>query len=178
MSINKTWNGIMILDFLEVLDESGKVILRDENRPNVLNTQGEQFILSLMFNGAAPPSNYYFGLDNRATVTQSDTLASIVGEPTSSNITGYQRAAVASSGSQNTFSVPIIESGNMKSYSPILVYNSGSVGWGPVQNIFLTTSTTGAYDGFLISSAPLTVPVTLTANQTLRLRFAMQLSNC
>jgi len=179
MSNKSKWHGIMILDFLEVLDKDSNIVYRDENRPNILHTEGEQYILQLMFNGITPPDNYYFGLNNNTNLTQNDTMASIVGEPIANQQTGYGRAAVISSGGPQGFSVPINYQGNMRSQSPLLVYNCNSVPWGPVQNIFMTTKGDNVYGGaLLISSAKLSLPLSMVPSQTVRMKFSMQLSNC
>lgn len=179
MSNKSKWHGIMILEFIEVLDEFQNVVYRDENITNILHTEGEQYILQLMFNGTTPPDFYYFGLCNRSNLTQNDTMASIVGEPIANQQTGYGRAPVTSGGGQQGFTVPVNYQGNMRSQSPLLVYTCNTVPWGPVQNIFMTTKGDNIYGGaLLISSAKLSLPLSMTPSQTVRMRFSMQLANC
>lgn len=167
--MNKSWYGLVkILEIQHVRDN--KVIWEDKNILNTLHVGGELFILSCAFDndGTLPPANYYFGLDNRATVSVDDTMSEIEDEPVGN---GYLRAAVSSSGQ---FTTELI-GGAFRATSQILTFTATGLGWGPVSNLFL--SSTSDNSGILIATTQLSVPVTLASGDALNLRMGLSLQD-
>ncbi len=156
------------------LDVDGRILWESEKIiPNIMHRQGQEFILKGMFNTAAsvvPPVNYYLGLDARIVLSATDTLSSLIAEP---NINGYARQPVSSF---NGFSVSLgTNSWNAVSNSVVFTASGGS--WGPVRDLFLTNIANGT-NGYLISSAPLGSPRTVTSGQTISVRISVSLGNC
>lgn len=163
------WYGLMKVLEIEHLDENGKLLWKESNLNNLLHAEGEEFILQTMFSGeASVPGSYYLGLDNRTSLSRSDTLSTVSStEPTSIN--SYVRASVSSSSS---FTVAE-DSGVYKATSPIVSFSASGGSWGPVRNIFLTNVSN--FTGALISSVALSSAVTVSDGQTINVRIAMAL---
>ena len=167
------WNGLVKILEITVVSQDGKILWRDENLKNMIHTQGEAFLLNCLFNGGISntyiPSVYYFGLDNRATINASNTMASISGEPA---IHGYSRRGVSSSGQFNVTMV----SGVYQAQCPILSFQASGGSWGPVNNLFLTNKSD--YTGTLISTVRLSSPITLNNGNSVNLKMALALKDC
>lgn len=164
------WHGILKIEHIEQV-RNGKVIWDDSNIKNTLHSLGEAFLLQVCFrnDGSILPSNYYFGLDARTSISIDDSLDSLVNEPTGN---GYGRVPVDS---VNSFDIQQIN-GIYRAISPIINYVAGGVGFGPVKSFFMAT--TADNTGILVSSALLSSPVTLAAGDTLNLKMSMQLHDC
>ena len=165
----KSWHGLVkILEVQHV--RNGEVLWESKNLLNTLHVGGELFILTCCFDndGTLPPANYYFGLDNRPTITADDLLTDLVNEPSGN---GYLRAAVASNGQ---FTVDIL-SGVYRASSQIVTFSATSTGWGPVSNLFLATTSNN--DGVLIASAPLSNTITLAGGDAVNMRMALALQD-
>jgi len=119
------------------------------------------------------PTDYYFGLDKRTTIREEDNLASLLDEPENA-FNGYARQPVASSGQ---FVVDTSE-GHYYARSPILHFSAIGGSWGPVRNLFLSTTIQSDYDGFLVASVPLTQTVTVTDGQSISVRMGLSLKDC
>jgi hypothetical protein len=156
-----------ILEF-EHLDQDGKVLYREENIPNTFHVVGELYCLTGLFNnnGSVIPSNYYLGLDNRTAVVTTDTINSLVDEPT---VNGYFRQSVSS---VNGWTIESI-GGVYRATSNIVSFTASGGSWGPVQNIFLTTKSDNT--GYLIATSSLSSSVTPTSGTVTQLRFALSL---
>jgi hypothetical protein len=69
-----------LLTILEIkhVSKDGKILWEAKNLCNTFHSQGEDFILRAVFLGGQAntyiPEDYYFGLDNRATISVSDTI--------------------------------------------------------------------------------------------------------
>ena len=71
-------------------DRLGRVLWAEKHE-NMLHDEGEQFICQVAFSEEqSVPSAYYVGLDNRGSLAEGDTLASLSGEPSGN---GYARQA-------------------------------------------------------------------------------------
>ena len=165
----KNWHGIMKILEVEHVRE-GEVIWSERNINNLLHTQGEFFVLSCAFDndGAIVPANYYFGLDARPTVAIDDIMADLVDEPSTG---GYSRQLVSSNGG-----FTISQTGGIyRAVGAVITFTSAGAGYGPVNNLFLTNQSNNA--GYLISTAVLSSPITLTSGASMNLRMAMQLSD-
>lgn len=163
----KKWHGILKITEIEHIRNS-KVIWKQENVYNQLHLEGEAFLLSCCFNndGSYPPSEYYFGLDNRSSVTGGDTISEIVGEPTGN---GYSRQSRSSSGG---FTIELFN-GSYRASSGVMSFSASGGSWGPVRNIFVTNS---GGSGILIATAALTQELTLIDGDSVNLRMALALS--
>ena len=136
---------------------------------SILHDEGEQFLLSVLFSGLAMPTNIYLGLDNRTTLAATDTLASLVGEPT---VNGYARQPVGSS----SFTV-VPTSGAYQANSPIVTFSASGGSWGPVNNLFMSTSLDNT--GKIIASVTLNqANLTLISGQIMRIRMGLSLRDC
>jgi len=164
----KNWHGILkILDIEHIRDS--KAVWRQENVYNQIHLKGEQFLLRCCFDndGSYPPEEYYFGLDGRATISQDDEMADLIGEPTTN---GYNRQSRSSS---SGFTIELVN-GSYRASSAIMSFSASGGSWGPVKNIFLAT--TAGSSGVLISSAALSQEVSLINGDSINLRMALSLS--
>lgn len=170
--MKKNWHGIMKLLEVQHLSETGEILWSQKNILNLLHNTGEQFILNAVFVGGVDntfiPSAYYVGLDNRGSIVTTDTMSTVNGggEPTGN---GYVRQAISSSGQF----VVSAQNNNYKAVSPLLSFSATGGSWGPVSNIFLTT--TANFSGILIASAQLATPITVTSGQSITIRAGMTL---
>jgi hypothetical protein len=165
--MNNNWRGIMtILTFQHWRD--GQLLEERKNIRNILHSAGEQFILKVCFGGLVVPSAYWLGLDNRNVPAIGDTLASLVGEPTGN---GYLRQSVIP---QTNF--VITPSGQTYvATSSIVTFSASGSSWGPVQNLFLSTTLDNS--GVLVSTAPLTPAFSVNAGDQVLLQLGMSLGN-
>ena len=171
----KNWHGIMKIDEIIQKDNNGKIIYQEENIYNILHLQGEERILSAVFlggptNNSYIPANYFLGLDNRGTVTASQTLADLSGEPAGS---GYSRQPASST---TGFSI-VNNNGVYQARSNIIIFAAVAGSWGPVINLFLTDASSGS-SGNLYSTAVLASPIILSSGETISVRFSLALKNC
>ena len=169
----KNWNGILKLIELHHLDVDGSIISKQVNRLNTLHQGGEEFLLRAAFTGGriseVIPDFYYIGLDNRQSVSFSDTIDNLIGEPITG---GYQRQQVSSSGD---FAINLNQT-HFLATSPIVGFRSTTTGWGPVSNIFLTTAIDSTGD--LISTVVLAAPISLGAGQSVTMRIGITIKDC
>ena len=167
--MRKDWHGLVkILEVQHV--RNGEVIWEEKNLLNTLHVGGELFVLSCCFDndGTLPPANYYFGLDNRAEISVDDLMTDIADEPADN---GYLRAAVSSSGQ---FTVDIL-GGVYRATSQIVSFSATGSGWGPVSNLFLTTTSDDS--GILIATSPLSNTITLSGGDAINMRMALALKD-
>lgn len=145
-----------------------KIIWEQNNLNNTLHILAEQYFLSVLFAGTTLVSNYYMGLDNRATISTSDTMASLVGEPT--GINGYLRQV----NSSNSWAIDFIN-GVYVAISGIITFQANGGSFGPVQNLFVAT--TADNSGVLLSSVPLVQSVTVNSGDNLNMTTSMSLQD-
>ncbi|MCK9459677.1 MAG: hypothetical protein M0R80_08565 [Proteobacteria bacterium] len=166
-----------IIEILEIkhLSKNGTVLWEAYNLPNTLHISGEQFILLATFVGGITntyiPASYYFGLDNRTSLDTADTL--LTAAATEPATYGYNRAVVGSSGQ---FIVSVAMTGHNIATSPIVTFSAIGGPWGPVKNMFL--STTANNTGYLIASVPLLSSITLNAGEQVSARIGLGLKDC
>jgi hypothetical protein len=166
--MKKDWHGLVkILEIQHV--RNNKIIWEDKNLYNTLHVGGESFILSLCFAGATIPSQYFFGLDARPTISTTDTLSSLVGEPSGN---GYLRAAVSSS---SGFTIEEV-SGVYRASSQIITFTATGAGYGPVTNLFMASTSDNS--GTLIASSSLSNSITFAGGDSLNMRMALALKDC
>lgn len=164
---------LMKLRSIEHRASDGSLLWEDSNIDNVFHLGGQQFCLDVLFNtssGNVVPSSYYLGLDSRLVISDTDTMASLVGEPSGN---GYSRQPVSS---LNGFSVSTFL-GKYQATSGVVVFSGTGAGWGPVRNVWLTNVATGT-SGVLISTVALSSPRSVTAGESFSLRFATSLGTC
>ena len=182
---------LLTIESIKLLDENNKVKYEQNNIKNTLHQTGEFYMLSSLFSNKTrcnPPGIenllcdgqavtlgnlkstrvdfYYAGLDNRTTLNTTDTMASLVDEPSSN---GYARQKITS------WSSPVISNSVYVIKSNSITFSASSTGWGPVRNIFLATTQNAS--GFLISSVKLNQELTLKAGDTSILIMNLSLSN-
>jgi hypothetical protein len=163
------WHGIMKIDSIQHM-RNGVVLWQQNNIYNILHTMGEQFMLSCCFanDGSLVPTNYYFGLDARPEISVDDEIADLLDEPAAN---GYSRQSVNSS---TGFTIELVN-GFYRASSPVNVFSSSGIGYGPVQNIFMVTTSDNT--GILISSATLSSPITLSGGDNINLKMSLQLQS-
>lgn len=171
---NQDWRGLMkILEVFEY-EPSGQILWYRKNLLNTLHVDGEEFMLLALFTGgptnAIIPTNYYLGLDNRATVSTTDDFTTLSNEPTSN---GYARQSLSSTGD---FTVTTDGNGNYQADTAVVTFRANGGDWGPVSNLFLCTSLDNS--GYLIASAPLSASTTVSAGNTISLRLGLSLKDC
>jgi len=164
----KSWSGVLKIIEIEHIRDS-KVIWNQKDIYNQIHSKGEELLLNCCFNndGSYPPAEYYFGLDNRPTIARGDLLSNLLDEPIGG---GYIRQSRSSS---SGFTVELVN-GTYRASSAIITFSASGGSWGPVKNIFLTT--TSGSSGVLVSSSALSQQVSLTNGDSVNLRMALSLS--
>ena len=168
MRYKNNWNGILIVDEIIVRNKN-KIVYKQENIHNIFHAFGQYYFLEILFKNLKNPTAYYLGLDNRSSLTLNNTLESLEGEPVGK---GYARQSV----SLGNFSISVGQNGNYKASGPTVTFNATTDSWGPVQNIFLTNVSSGT-NGYLISSAKLLEPITVSPTDSITLKFSFAFSN-
>jgi hypothetical protein len=172
-------------------DAEGNLLWQDDDfQPNVLHDEGELYILARVFR--TNQSNYtntinplYLGVDNRTSLSETDTLASLSGEPTTG---GYARKGVNTDGT-TTGSRPYFKLSQPSSYYQASLATTSdqdtNVSWTPnanwsnaVSKAFLCThvsATTSGADQRLIASVALSASRQVNNGDTLTLTFTLGL---
>lgn len=150
-------------------DKDGNLLWKKENLLNTVHGGGEQFILKAAFcpSSITIPTNFYLGLDSRTTLSQADTLNSLVNEPTSN---GYIRQPVSS-----TTGFSISTTGSIRATSAVVRFSASGGAWGPVKNLFLATSVGNS--GLLITTTALGDNRTMNDGEGITLRMGVSLRN-
>lgn len=140
---------------------------------NILHDTGEIAILSAFFattmsNYGAPPANLYLGLDRRASLAETDTLATLVELSKS----GYSRKAVSSAGTGASGQDFYINqpAAYYRADSKTVQWTAGENWTDDVKNIFLCTDSVAVVDGagdHLIASLALSTARTLLSGDKL-----------
>lgn len=167
--MRKDWHGLVkIIEVQHIRD--GKVIWEAKDLYNLLHVGGELFFLSCCFenDGSLPPSQYFFGLDNRPTIAVTDMMADILAEPEGN---GYLRQSVSS---LNGFTIDVVND-VYRASSEILTFSATTGDVGPVRNLFLTTQNDN--DGVLLATAPLSDEVTMSSGDSLNMRMSLSLKD-
>jgi hypothetical protein len=169
----KNWNGILRIEEMQHLAADGTVLRKEEKIHNLLHLEGEEFLLRAAFTGgqvsSVIPANYYVGLDNRASIADTDTMDDLVGEPVAF---GYERQAIASSGDF----VINFEEDHYLALSPVVIFSGVAGGWGPVSHLFFTDRENNT--GSLISTATFASSFEVAAGESITLRVSMLLRDC
>jgi hypothetical protein len=136
------------------------------------HVEGQEFLLSVAFDsdaGIVIPTNYYVGLDNRAALTDDDTMLDFTGEPTTH---GYSRQPVSST---TGFTVAL-KDGIMTASSGISTFTAVGGSFGPVANVFLTTTSDNS--GYLIASSALSSPRTIATGESMTVKINLSFAGC
>lgn len=142
------------------LDAQGRLLWADCGH-NMLHDEGEHFFCDVIFNETqSVPAAYYLGLDNRASLAEADTLASLSGEPSGN---GYARQPVNSDDTDFTVSQ---ESGDFQAKTKTVTFTASGGSIGPVTKMFLCTVVSGT-EGVLIASRALSQERTLADTESL-----------
>jgi hypothetical protein len=162
------------IEEIQHLDVDGSVLWSSKDLDNMFHTGGEQFLLSVAFNttgGISIPNYYYLGLDNRNTLASADSLTTVSSQEPSSN--GYSRQPISSA---SGFSIAAAGDGNYRATSGIVTFTAAGGSWGPVQNLFMSTTIDNS--GYLIGSVSLGGSRTLTNGQSTTMRISLGLKDC
>lgn len=159
---------LRILEIQHIRD--GKVIWEDKNLDNTLHTLAEQYFLSVIFGGVVPPANYFMGLDDRAVIDITDTMETLVGEPTSN---GYVRQQVSSSTGWNIQPITIGTTQIYQAIGSIVTFQANGGSWGPANNLFMATTIDNT--GVLLASVLLSQQVTLNSGDSINMRMSLSL---
>lgn len=148
---------------------NGDLLWEQDVVPNIIHAEGELYCLTALFATLVTsiPSNYYAGLDNRATPARTDTLANLSQEPSQN---GYARQPLNSG---SGFVVSVNNAGVYQATSNVITFVANGGTWGPVKNIFLTTGVDNS--GKLISTAALDGQHYLNTGESLTMRLALTL---
>jgi len=137
---------------------------------NMLHDEGEKFVLEAVFpETQSIPAAYYIGLDNRTSLAEEDTLASLSGEPTGN---GYSRKAVNSDATDMTLSQV---SGDWRVTTKTVTFTASGGSIGPVTKAFLCNVATGSA-GKLLQSNALSQSRTLASGESLDVNMYLGLS--
>jgi hypothetical protein len=165
---------LLYIQEIQHLDRHGNVIWQAQNLPNTFHADGEFYLLDIAFRGETDiPDDYYFGLDNRTTIAEEDTMLALVDEP-ESGYHGYARQAVASEGQ---FTLMIVD-GHWVANSPIILFSASGGSYGPVKNLFMCTTDAGELSSSLVSSVPLNQTITLSDGESISVRMGLSLKDC
>lgn len=166
---------LITVDEISLLSKEGKVLWKKEDIKNILHLEGEEFMLKALFNGGNDPNEfipdeYYFGLDNRPTLSAEDTMTSLINEPSTF---AYARQTLSSI---DGFTVVEVTSGVIRAQSTILTFQATGGSWGPVTNLFMTDKSNST--GFLIASVATGSTFSVEDGQSINVRMTFGLQTC
>lgn len=143
----------------------GEVLWRSDWMDNALANEGEQDILEGFFRAGTIPTNFYIGLINDSTIAETDTLATMVGEPSGN---GYARQLT-------TFGATSLQGGDYETTSTQETFTASGGTIGPVDYAILTDVSTGTA-GSLIAYVALSTPRTLADGDSLNVDLTISLA--
>lgn len=166
-------NKIHLVRIVEIVhrDAAGRVVKEFRDILNVVHSSGEEFMLGVLFSGDPTPASYYFGLDSRASLSESDEMSDLEGQEPTEN--GYERQSVDS----DSFDLALGSSGSWQANGPTVLFRGLGGSWGPIRNIFMCTGL-GYSDPVLVSSVPIGQDLTVQDGETVTMRMALALSGC
>lgn len=165
-------------------NQANEKIWEAKNLENILHLDGELFALSLLYDSdysnskhvldgddnPTRPDNYYLGLDNRSTVSSSDTMISLSSlEPTSN---GYARQIISST---TGFTIEL-DVTKYRVRTNVISFTASGGSFGPIRNVFLSNKI--GNDGFLMNTVSLGTQRTVASGETLTFELSLSLSNC
>lgn len=162
------------------LSKFGDVLWQSGQIDNILHDEGEQYILAQSFattrTGFTTVTQMHFGLDNRASLAEADTLATCdATEPKTAG--GYSRKAVGTGGT-GAAGQPFVF-GTVSNYwqaqGTTVTWTASGAAWATMKNLFMCTTSTGT-TGKLICSLALTATRTLQVDDVLNASMYVGLS--
>jgi hypothetical protein len=148
----------------EHVSPEGDILWSQGWTPNALANEGEQYVLETAFRGGTAHANFYIGLINDAGIAETDTLATMAGEPSGN---GYARSLC-------TFGATSLVGGDYETDSTQETFtSSGTIG--PVDHAFLTDASSGTTGDFL-AYVPLSTPRTMASGESLNVTVTISLA--
>lgn len=181
--MSNTWNGLVKIEEAQIVTKDGKIKWQQKNIHNILHDEGQKLILKCCFvnpyknetDRILPPTNYYFGLDNRIELLPEDTISSLDGEP--QRTTGYRRFAVK----PTIFTLEKVV-GVWAAKSPIVTFTATTDI--TVRNVFMMTTTQEKNEldeivnvTYLISSVAFDEQQTITSGDNFRIKMSLSLQD-
>lgn len=161
----------------------GTLKWKEENLHNIWHNEGELYMLypfAKTYSGyGAPVDTLYIGLDARETLAETDTLASLTGEPSGSGYARVAKDATLDGTSGNSWWVAEVDGAAYQAKTSTTTFTANGGDWAAVKNIFLcthATATTSAQDQRLLSSVALSVDRTLYDGDSLVTEFTVKVS--
>ena len=139
-------------------DVDRQILAQGRNIRNMFLDGGAEFMVKASFVGEALPTDLHLLLDNRTTIARADTLASLVGEPSTF---GYAREPLTIGVTDWTASLVT----NWQALSVAATFGPVGGDWAQIQNLGLCVPLTGT-TGYYISAANIGAKV-MTDGQTL-----------
>ncbi len=160
---NAGWIGVFEFKHF---DRDGNLIWQ-ETANNNLADEGESLFLDCVLRSTSCPTTFYLRLYND-TPTETDTLASLTGEPTTN---GYTKPELT----RNNTGWPTLalDSGDYMATSKTVTFSASGGSWGPVTYCVLATSTDTS--GKLISYVALSQSRTLADGESLQVTYKVKL---
>ena len=145
-------------------------LLHQEDVHNILHDEGEALFCQILSGNTTLPSTLYLGLDDRASLTEADTITSVTTEPTGNN---YLRLHVKAADDWT-----VQQDGGTSDYemvTKVCTFNASGGDWPGVDNLFLTTVQSDDGTGWLIASAALSTTRTVTDGDYLNVTMTIRL---
>lgn len=138
-------------------NKDGDILWQSDWQSNFLTDEGEEHILNCYFSQSGTvPAAFYIGLIDDSTIAETDTLATMVGEPSGN---GYARQAT-------TFSDASFVGGDYEAPSTTETFTASGGSIGPVDHAIITDASSGT-GGLLIIVSPLSQSRTLSDGDSL-----------
>lgn len=134
----------------------GELLWESDWQENFLTDEGEQDMLEVYFRAGSAPTNFYMGLINDSGIAETDTLATMAGEPSGS---GYSRQLT-------TFGATALNSGDYQTVGTQETFTASGGTIGPVDHAFITDVASGTAGQLLVVS-PLAATRTLLDGDSL-----------
>lgn len=147
------------------VDRDGNVKWESDWVENALTDEGEEDILEAYFRGGSAPTNFYIGLINDSGIAETDTLATMAGEPSGN---GYARQLT-------TFGASAPDSGDYQTTATQETFTASGGSIGPVDHAIVTNVSSGTA-GLLIAYVPLSTSRTMADGDSLLATVSIKLS--
>lgn len=150
----------------EHTDKDGNVLWESDWMENALTDAGEEAILNQVFSkSVSAVTTWYMGLINDSTIAETDTLATMVGEPSGN---GYARQVT-------TFGDSALDAGDHQTTSTQETFTASGGAIGPVDHAILCDVVSGSA-GVLYVYVPLSVSRTMNDGDSLNCTVAVKLA--
>lgn len=149
----------------EHVSPEGDILWKQGWTENALANEGEQYMLETSFRNGTNHTTFYIGLINDATIAETDTLATMAGEPSGN---GYARILT-------TFAAATLVSGDYETDSDQETFTASGGSIGPVDHAFLTEVASGTAGDFL-AYVPLSTSRTMADGESLNVTVTISLA--